>query len=60
MISNMRIPPNLKEVIVASILWEVRSRILVEGRFKNLSNHISLVHRWNLHMMLPSSGVGTD
>jgi hypothetical protein len=36
--------PKYEEVIVASILWEVRSRILAKERFKNLSNHIPLVH----------------
>jgi hypothetical protein len=44
--------PNAEEALVATIKWEVRSRLLVKRRFKNLSSHLGFVYRCNLHYLL--------
>jgi hypothetical protein len=44
--------PKSKKALVATIKWEVRSRLLAKERFKDLSSHLGLVYRWNLHSLL--------
>lgn len=44
--------PKSEEAIVANIKWEVRSKVLTTGKFENLSKHLDLVYRWNLHLLL--------
>jgi hypothetical protein len=44
--------PRTEEALVANILWEVRSRVLAKGKFKNLNKNLVLVYRWNLHSLL--------
>jgi hypothetical protein len=45
---------NLKteETMVKQITWEVRTRILAKGSFKNLDKCIELVISWNLQKLL--------
>lgn len=44
--------PKLEEAIVATIKWEVWSRLLAKGRFKDLFSHLGLVYKWHLHPLL--------
>lgn len=44
--------PKTEEAIILQIKWEVRSRILAKGSFKNLDKHVDLVYRWSLHKLL--------
>jgi hypothetical protein len=38
--------------MVKQIIWEVRTRILAKGSFKNLDKYIELVISWNLQKLL--------
>jgi hypothetical protein len=44
--------PRSKEVILAQIKWDVRVRVIGQGRFKKLNYNAELVDKWNLqHLM---------
>jgi hypothetical protein len=40
------------EIVVKQITWEIRTRILAKGSFKNLDKSVKLVISWNLQKLL--------
>jgi len=41
--------PRSEEAILAQIKWDVRVRVIAQGRFKKLTYNVELVDKWNLH-----------